>query len=233
MDIRRLWIIGILAATLLLPACASQAAPQGATSPSQQKTEESTLAPIKRTPTPLRTRGTEAQQAVRDLAARLAVSIDDIEIVSVTTEEMPIGDLGCPSTADKGTPQPPGLVFGKEVVLRHKGQRFVYRVHGMRVVLCEGTIPKTISGPTTLPDGSEDALAAALDDLTGRLSVDRSAVEIVSVEKRMWGDTSLGCPQPGMMYAQVITPGFLIQLKAGSKVYTYHASLIRAVLCEK
>jgi len=84
-----------------------------------------------------------------------------------------------------------------------------------------------------LPDGSEDAIAAALDDLTGRLAVDKGAVEIVAVEKRMWSDTSLGCPQPGMMYAQVITPGFLIQLKACGKAYTYHASLNRAVLCEK
>ena len=233
MGVPRSWIVGISAAALLLAACVSQAAPQGAESPSEQKTEESTLVPIKRSPTPLRNRGGEAQQAVRDLSARLAVPAENIEIISVTTEEMPIGDLGCPSAPDKGTPQPPGIVFGKEIVLRVKGERFVYRVHGMRVVLCEGTIPQGASGSPALPDGSEDALEAALDDLTGRLSLDKSAVEIVAVEKRMWSDTSLGCPQPGMMYAQVITPGFLIQLKAGGKVYTYHASLNRAALCNQ
>ena len=37
-----------------------------------------------------------------------------------------------------------------------------------------------------------------------------------------WSDASLGCPQPGMAYAQVITPGFRIALEAQGQLYQYH-----------
>ncbi|MDF1514118.1 MAG: hypothetical protein P1S60_09955, partial [Anaerolineae bacterium] len=31
---------------------------------------------------------------------------------------------------------------------------------------------------------------------------------LTSMEKKNWGDTSLGCPEPGFVYAQVVTPGW-------------------------
>jgi hypothetical protein len=42
------------------------------------------------------------------------------------------------------------------------------------------------------------------------------------VEAVDWSDTSLGCPEPGMAYAQVITPGYLIVLGAAGQTYEYH-----------
>jgi hypothetical protein len=48
-----------------------------------------------------------------------------------------------------------------------------------------------------------------------------------------WSDTSLGCPEPGMMYAQVITPGFLVMIEAEGQQYEYHTDESRfVVLCE-
>ena len=35
-------------------------------------------------------------------------------------------------------------------------------------------------------------------------------------------DGSLGCPQPGMVYAQVITPGYWIVLEVNDQKYPYH-----------
>jgi len=47
-----------------------------------------------------------------------------------------------------------------------------------------------------------------------------------------WPDASLGCPQPGQMYAQVITPGFQILLEAGGKRYVVHTDTTQnAVVC--
>jgi hypothetical protein len=34
----------------------------------------------------------------------------------------------------------------------------------------------------------------------------------------------LGCPQKGMAYAEVLTPGYLILLEYGGTTYEYHAS---------
>jgi hypothetical protein len=48
-----------------------------------------------------------------------------------------------------------------------------------------------------------------------------------------WPDTSLGCPEEGMMYAQVETEGFIIWLEANERPYRYHADAIeQVVLCE-
>jgi len=48
----------------------------------------------------------------------------------------------------------------------------------------------------------------AIDILTKALSVDPEDVTILEIEAVQWSDASLGCPEPGMMYAQMITPGY-------------------------
>ncbi len=37
-----------------------------------------------------------------------------------------------------------------------------------------------------------------------------------------WGDTSLGCPMPGMVYAQVVTPGFRLVFEYQGRQNEYH-----------
>ncbi len=74
-------------------------------------------------------------------------------------------------------------------------------------------------------------VALAQADLTQRLRVTDEAIAVKSVEEKEWPDTSLGCPQKGMMYLQVITSGFRIVLTANGRDYEYHTDLARAVLC--
>lgn len=72
----------------------------------------------------------------------------------------------------------------------------------------------------------------AVDDAARRTGQTPSAVRVVQVEARQWRDASLGCPQPGRMYAQVLTPGYLIVLEAGGQRLEYHADSGRRVeLC--
>ena len=76
-------------------------------------------------------------------------------------------------------------------------------------------------------DASLRAAATRLGVAAGQLSVER-------VEAREWGDSSLGCPQPGMMYAQVITPGYLIVVAGGGKRLEFHTDARgRAVMCRE
>lgn len=74
-----------------------------------------------------------------------------------------------------------------------------------------------------------DEVDAAIADLAADLEVDESAIEVVSVEKRNFPDTSLGVPEPGEMYAQVVTPGYIIILEVDGETYEYHASEERVV----
>lgn len=82
--------------------------------------------------------------------------------------------------------------------------------------------------------GSEEALAAALDDLTQQINLSPDQISLVSIEAKEWSDSSLGCPQEGFMYAQVITPGYLIVLEADGVEYEYHTNQSDLViLCKK
>ncbi len=71
-------------------------------------------------------------------------------------------------------------------------------------------------------------------DLSSRIGVNFNEINVISVKAVDWSDASLGCPEPGKMYAQVITPGFEILLEAKGKSYTYNTSLKGEIIyCDK
>jgi hypothetical protein len=65
--------------------------------------------------------------------------------------------------------------------------------------------------------------------LARKLGIDPDSVTVQSVEDTEFPDASLGVPEPGQMYAQVLTPGYRITLAAGGQTYEYHASDSRLV----
>jgi len=65
----------------------------------------------------------------------------------------------------------------------------------------------------------------AKSDLGDRLDMGAEGIDLVSRERVDWPDTSLGVPKPGMMYAEVVTPGYKIVLSAGGQSYEYHSDL--------
>jgi hypothetical protein len=81
----------------------------------------------------------------------------------------------------------------------------------------------------TVPADAQNLVDLAVDDLAQALDGEAEAVTVLSVEARDFSDASLGVPEPDKMYAQVITPGYVIQLGLGEKVYTYHGSGERVV----
>jgi hypothetical protein len=78
------------------------------------------------------------------------------------------------------------------------------------------------------------AVAAAVADLAKQKGVEPSRIGVASVEAVEWPDSSLGCPQPGRAYAQVITPGWRIRLTLDGQTYEYHANQdgTTVVLCQ-
>ena len=67
-------------------------------------------------------------------------------------------------------------------------------------------------------------------DLATRLGVSREEITLQSIEATEFPDTSLGVPEPGKMYTQVITQGYIIKLIVYGKTYEYHGSSERVVL---
>ena len=73
------------------------------------------------------------------------------------------------------------------------------------------------------PPELQPILDDAIADLAGRLTVDASAIGIVEVQEVTWNDASLGCPEPGMSYAQMIVDGLRILLTVDGAEYDYHS----------
>jgi hypothetical protein len=106
--------------------------------------------------------------------------------------------------------------------------------------------PTTHTSPQPTPDElvqpespiptppANPAVAAAIAHLAAELGLSPADVTVLSVEEMQWSDSSLGCPQPGMMYAQVITPGYRILLEANGETYDVHTNQTgnAAVTCE-
>jgi hypothetical protein len=92
--------------------------------------------------------------------------------------------------------------------------------------------PLPSRGDATVPRGAELAVASSRRDLALRLSIGPESIQLVSVETKEWPDASLGCPQPGVFYTQVLSPGFLVVLEADGATYKYHTDLESyVVLC--
>jgi hypothetical protein len=77
-------------------------------------------------------------------------------------------------------------------------------------------------------------IQAAKKELAGRLNVRQESIELAgSIEEVTWPDSSLGCPEPGMVYAQVLTPGYRFKLQSGGKLYEYHTGKSVVKLCQQ
>ena len=89
-------------------------------------------------------------------------------------------------------------------------------------------------GSAPVPGGAERAVEQAQEDLANRKGIDKAQIAVVAVKAVNWPDTSLGCPEPGMVYAQVITPGYRILLSYDGQVYEYHSDQgDRVVYCQQ
>jgi hypothetical protein len=82
--------------------------------------------------------------------------------------------------------------------------------------------------PTSIPRPSYTGLQALIEkakaDLAQRLAVSANEIGLVEATGVTWPDSSLGCPQKGMLYTQVLTPGYLILLEHAGTTFEYHAS---------
>lgn len=75
-----------------------------------------------------------------------------------------------------------------------------------------------------MPDAVAKLVNNVLIDLSGRLKIDLSEIELVEIKEVVWRDSSLGCPLPGMNYLMVVTEGYQIVLKAQGRQHFYHTS---------
>ena len=92
----------------------------------------------------------------------------------------------------------------------------------------------SVSGASAWPGISERSIAEpGIRALADHLDVPPDAIEVDSVRAVDWRDSSLGCPQTGEAYLQVITPGHEITLRVDGRLYVVHEASGRAFVCTR
>ena len=78
-------------------------------------------------------------------------------------------------------------------------------------------------------DTSALLIDQAKADLADALGIEIEDIEVQQVEEKEFPDASLGVPEPGKSYAQVVVSGYVIVLQAEGEAYRYHAGQGRVV----
>jgi hypothetical protein len=96
------------------------------------------------------------------------------------------------------------------------------------------TTEETMTPQPSPPPGTNRFVDQAVADLARRLGVPPTAIELQSFQAVVWPDGSLGCPEPGMEYIQVLVEGYRILLRHGGETYAYHGGGARdPFLCDQ
>lgn len=90
------------------------------------------------------------------------------------------------------------------------------------------------AGAQSIPNPAEtDVAKLAVAALAKDLGIAADKIQVDTVRTVNWPDSSIGCPQPGRAYMQVITPGHKVSLRADGRIYVVHEAKGRAFVCEK
>ena len=101
-------------------------------------------------------------------------------------------------------------------------------------------LPAPSSTPSSMdtppaPEGSAAVLNAVRQAAASEAALAAESITLHQIEHRDWPDASLGCPKRGVMYIQVITPGWRVVVEAGVRTLEYHTNESGSivVLCAK
>lgn len=187
----------VLVVGLLLSACAGsgQALP-----PTEAVVATPTATPSPALPELVPERAvTPASEVAPLVAEQLGVPTAELTLVEAEAVEWPDASLGCPQ---------PGMRYAQVI---SPGWRLVFiDGEGETVVVHTGREPREFvvcASAVTERATSTTAGDQVRDLLAEQLRVSPETLTLISANTVEWSDASLGCPQPGMMYAQVITPG--------------------------
>jgi hypothetical protein len=78
-----------------------------------------------------------------------------------------------------------------------------------------------VSGIDIHPE-AQPMVDLVLEDAAIQLGVEPSALTVTAIDTVDWPDSSLGCPEDGGVYAQVISPGYRITVTDGTTTLEYH-----------
>ena len=85
-------------------------------------------------------------------------------------------------------------------------------------------VPESAPQPPVVGEVPADLVEKLRADLARQPGVDAQDARVIRAESVTWPNGGLGCPTPGEMYTQSTEPGYLVEFRAGARVYSYHAT---------
>jgi len=221
-------VVATFTPTVVGAAASAGASPTQSPPGTALPTAEPTVAALPVVPQP----NQRIQMVREDLARRIKLDIDQITFEKLVRQTLPQGAKCSPTPVSM---QPFGDKEGIE--LRAGEVHYIYFSNGEQVLLCvapaKGDMEVGTMGTGRVSETQKKQIMdLARRDLAQKLGINEDQVSVVSAVPTQWPDASLGCPKRGQMYAQVITPGMQIVLKAGGKTYEYHTSYSRVQFCK-
>jgi hypothetical protein len=78
--------------------------------------------------------------------------------------------------------------------------------------LTAGIVVSSAAAQVDIEELADTVIAAAAKAAADRLQIPTDGLLVETIDPRDWPDSSLGCPEPGRAYAQMITPGYLVTI---------------------
>lgn len=230
-------ILGLVGLLMLLAGCAEESVLPPVTRVPLPSETGTMAAPVEPTPSPTRQLPTPQPTPVptsvwrpreivalvqQALATSLGVSQQDVPWLALERKVDPT-KFTC---LDQLVGDIPTFGEGEALV-------FLYQDERIYVVSSQGAlwVCRLTEGQGEAPMTLDIAREMAVADLARRLGVDADAITVVSAREVTWPDRSAGCPQPGVGYAQVPTPGFEVVLVVGETRYIYRGPRDNIALC--
>ncbi|MGE5251483.1 MAG: hypothetical protein ACM3QS_14875 [Bacteroidota bacterium] len=89
-----------------------------------------------------------------------------------------------------------------------------------------------VVGAITPEAAAQELVKLSQNLLNEQFQIAPGDIAVTEVTPMTWPDASLGCPKIGVMYIQVVTPGYQIVLQAKDHTFTFHTDAkSQVVLC--
>ncbi len=161
--------------------------------------------------------------AKETLARKMRNDPEAFELVSVEASRIRLA-RSVPSCEPPPTEEDAPGAAGWRVRLRHEKSTYDLVVAEGQARMCSVQSGERAAPVRRTIEGELAPMAeAAREDLARRLSIRPETIKVVEAVSVVWRDSSAGCPQKGMAYTQVLTPGARIRLHVGGRPYLYHA----------
>ncbi len=175
-------------------------------------------------------------RALDHLVTTHDVTADDVRLMSLDAFTWHDDTWGCENpepVGDRAPADDAATVPGFRVVFYAGNRAFVYHTDEYGAMLaCEDSDWLDLAGePVPVEPIAEAMVDLSRRDAVRRLEVTPDDLKLASLVTLTWPDASVGCPKPGVDYADRETPGYRIVFGVNDAHVIYHTSVKDVVFC--